>query len=89
MQNSLITQIKDLEEKRQALIGEARDTAMQQANDAIATLKELGIHYQIVPKNSKRGRPPSVRQRQPRTPKHPSATTNNETPVRAVNSSND
>ncbi len=65
MQNSMINQIKDLEEQRQKLIDEARDKAMEQANDAIATLKELGIHYQIVAKNGKRTRQTQRRKRAP------------------------
>ena len=65
MQNSIINQINDLDEQRQKLIDEARDKAMAQANEAIATLKELGIHYQIVAKNGKRVRQTQRRKRPP------------------------
>ncbi len=63
MTNPIIAQLKEIEAEQQELIDRAREDAMQQAKDAIETLKALGIHYQIVAKNSKRPIPTESRKR--------------------------
>ncbi len=68
MSNSVIDQIKDLEEQRQRLIDEAHDAAISQANQAIDTLKELGMDYQLIAKNGKRNSSKQKRARQKPTP---------------------
>lgn len=73
MENTVIDQIKDLEERKQKLIDEARDDAMTKAKEAIAILKELGIHYQIVAKHSKRAQRPA--RRKPASEKKPAQQT--------------
>ena len=46
--------LDDLEDQHQALLRLVRDDAIKKANDALATLEKLGIHYEFVPEQTKR-----------------------------------
>ena len=49
---SVIEQLRQLEEQKKTLIDKAKSEALQQAEDAISTLRELGFHYRLVEANA-------------------------------------
>lgn len=60
-----LERIRELEAERQKLLNEAKQEALQKAEDAIKTLNELGFNYQLIegdkPKQTRRPRKSGVR----------------------------
>lgn len=48
MPNSVLDKIRQLDEQKTALLGQAKSEALQKANAAIAELNELGFNYRLV-----------------------------------------
>ncbi len=67
MHNDAIDQINDLEDRKQQLIAEARESAMTNITESLETLSELGFHYSLVAKQKAK-----AGSRAPRTPRAPS-----------------
>lgn len=54
---SVMDKIRELEEQKQQLLSDAKAEALKKANDAVAELKELGFHYEVVARGTDTGNP--------------------------------
>ncbi len=52
--DSVLEQIRQLEQQKASLIDGARDEAMAQVASGIEVLGELGFHYEVVPESQKK-----------------------------------
>lgn len=61
MNDEAIDQINDLEDRKQQLIAEARESAMSNITESLEILSELGLHYSLVAKPKAKAAPRATR----------------------------